>query len=530
MTATSWLEYQWAFTTAAWALGAGAAWVLWIALFKDRSRGRKRCPRCWYDMTGVPSLRCPECAYETIYEGRFYSTRRRWKLGGAGAVILAFGIVTHHTPRALDHGIVQGIPLPVLNFVLGLWEDRAEALYATHIKATSLDNLTGRQLAALSTFERLLIASRIQPTNPRDPRSVPEAFEPRASEWEVRRLALLGSELRPALPVLLAYARDTSPHVREASIRLIGACAVGGSHDAGQALKHISLTGQRDEARALAIQTLSTGVYSAPHLRSVLVDVVRSFPDTPFAATGAFALAASAVNTTTDIQEVQALLQSPHSLIRLLCLQGLAKCIVPLPGLRPLCCELLVSDPNPAVRTAAAQAIAVLFDGDAQWAEALHRGMHDSNADVRKECVATLTGLLPRSVLANEVARDALLSDAPAQNRALLLMPVIAAYKDERTALLRTLVESDPAPIVRTLALRALFEHRQEADVESAFFARLLSDPAPEVALAAANCLGRLGKEARPHLDALRQVREHPNAPVRAAIESAIVRIERDPE
>lgn len=55
------VNLDWLCTLAGWTLtGAGLLMLLW-ALFRDRSRGRRRCPRCWYDMAGVPGLQCPEC-------------------------------------------------------------------------------------------------------------------------------------------------------------------------------------------------------------------------------------------------------------------------------------------------------------------------------------------------------------------------------------------------------------------------------------------------------------------------------------
>ncbi|MCA9300671.1 MAG: hypothetical protein KDA28_16495 [Phycisphaerales bacterium] len=41
----------------------------------DRSRGRRRCRRCWYDMTGID--RCPECGFEPNRPADLRRTRRR---------------------------------------------------------------------------------------------------------------------------------------------------------------------------------------------------------------------------------------------------------------------------------------------------------------------------------------------------------------------------------------------------------------------------------------------------------------------
>src|SRR5512134_3701851 len=55
--------------------------LLYLGLFQDRSRGRPRCPKCWYNMTGAPSLVCPECGHDARHERRLYRTRRqRWAL------------------------------------------------------------------------------------------------------------------------------------------------------------------------------------------------------------------------------------------------------------------------------------------------------------------------------------------------------------------------------------------------------------------------------------------------------------------
>ena len=43
---------------------AGSLIICW-GLWGDRSKGRVRCPKCWYDMRGtVPRLECPECGHD----------------------------------------------------------------------------------------------------------------------------------------------------------------------------------------------------------------------------------------------------------------------------------------------------------------------------------------------------------------------------------------------------------------------------------------------------------------------------------
>jgi hypothetical protein len=55
---------DWLYHTFGWTLAAAGMVLLAWALFWDRSRGRRRCPKCWYNMEGVPGLRCPECGRE----------------------------------------------------------------------------------------------------------------------------------------------------------------------------------------------------------------------------------------------------------------------------------------------------------------------------------------------------------------------------------------------------------------------------------------------------------------------------------
>lgn len=62
--------------------------LIWRALFADRSRGRRRCPRCWHDLQQTPGLRCPECGKTVRDERQFFGTRRRWR----SATLLTVGL------------------------------------------------------------------------------------------------------------------------------------------------------------------------------------------------------------------------------------------------------------------------------------------------------------------------------------------------------------------------------------------------------------------------------------------------------
>ena len=68
-----------------------------FALFFDTSRGRRRCPRCWYDMRGTTGLRCPECGHEARTEQDLLRTRRRLGLAAFSLALvlplLAFFVI-----------------------------------------------------------------------------------------------------------------------------------------------------------------------------------------------------------------------------------------------------------------------------------------------------------------------------------------------------------------------------------------------------------------------------------------------------
>ncbi len=111
-----------------WASGVaaalGAALLLW-ALFADwlgRARkGRtKRCPKCWYEMEGIPAASttdaaaggvyiCPECGGRVRGEKKLLRSRRRWGWAVVG-VLLGVGATSQTATRVWKYGWTAGIP------------------------------------------------------------------------------------------------------------------------------------------------------------------------------------------------------------------------------------------------------------------------------------------------------------------------------------------------------------------------------------------------------------------------------------
>ena len=89
--------YDWVFWTVGGLLGALALWLLYWSLLHDRSRGRRRCPKCWYDMSGTPgSLTRSECGRVVKRERKLLKTRGRWRwaLCAIGCLTAACGALS----------------------------------------------------------------------------------------------------------------------------------------------------------------------------------------------------------------------------------------------------------------------------------------------------------------------------------------------------------------------------------------------------------------------------------------------------
>ena len=114
-------ELTWLYWLIGGVVALGGLVLLAWALLWDRARGRRRCPRCWYDMAGVPGLLCPECGREARAEKRLKRTRRRWRWAVGAVLAVALGLGTAAWPQYNSAMWVRGVPSIVLALWYELW-------------------------------------------------------------------------------------------------------------------------------------------------------------------------------------------------------------------------------------------------------------------------------------------------------------------------------------------------------------------------------------------------------------------------
>ncbi len=87
--------------------------ILWWGLFGDRARDRRRCPRCWYDMSHSNGLRCSECGRTAPDEKHLRRTRRRL-VPALLAAIVAAGGASYAIERGNQRGWLALMPTRVV--------------------------------------------------------------------------------------------------------------------------------------------------------------------------------------------------------------------------------------------------------------------------------------------------------------------------------------------------------------------------------------------------------------------------------
>ncbi len=118
MTGYPWTAWLW--WIGGTALSVTGVVLLWWALFADGSRGRRRCSKCWYDMSGTEGLRCSECGHLATRERKLFTTRRRWRWVMVALFVLMLAGGGSLTPKVQRDGwwslvsntmLIRGLPL-----------------------------------------------------------------------------------------------------------------------------------------------------------------------------------------------------------------------------------------------------------------------------------------------------------------------------------------------------------------------------------------------------------------------------------
>ena len=103
----------------AWLVGGLIAAILLLyalwALFGDRSRGRRRCPRCSYELGEVPGTLCSECGFDAGSESSLKKPRRHW-MRAFGALLLMLIVAFLVRMRATETSWLMLVPDRILVF------------------------------------------------------------------------------------------------------------------------------------------------------------------------------------------------------------------------------------------------------------------------------------------------------------------------------------------------------------------------------------------------------------------------------
>lgn len=124
----AWSPAEWGWFGGATIVGAIGLLLLAWALLWDRSKGRRRCPECWYDMSGG-GLTCPECGKTVKRERKLRRTRRRWRWAMLGFVLCIGSLALLGQGRSLQPGgWWNNAPTTLLIFAYDTraWEEMSE--------------------------------------------------------------------------------------------------------------------------------------------------------------------------------------------------------------------------------------------------------------------------------------------------------------------------------------------------------------------------------------------------------------------
>ncbi len=119
-------------------------YLAWWALFSDRHKGRRRCPKCWYDMCATPSMTCNECGFTVHFEKQLAKRRRR-PLFAVLAFIASVAIAGYINEHLVNQGWLNLAPTKALILSLPLTMDLNGDTYEELVRRMRADELSQRE-------------------------------------------------------------------------------------------------------------------------------------------------------------------------------------------------------------------------------------------------------------------------------------------------------------------------------------------------------------------------------------------------
>ncbi len=124
-------------------------YIAWRALFGDQARGKRRCSRCWHDLSHTPGMTCSECGFTAQREVQFHKTRRHKSLALL-AMLICLGPAVYLNWKIDQRGWVGVVPTKALIWTLPLTiADGSEAVTELERRMRADDLSDGEWLSVL---------------------------------------------------------------------------------------------------------------------------------------------------------------------------------------------------------------------------------------------------------------------------------------------------------------------------------------------------------------------------------------------
>jgi hypothetical protein len=132
------------------AVNGALVYLAWWGLFSDRAKGRRRCPRCWYDLAYSPGMTCAECGFTAQREAQLYRTRRRYRVSAA-AILASVLIAIALNNRITQRGVPSMLPTRLLLWMLPLSEpsNNIATIYGELLSRTATSKFSDSQWQTL---------------------------------------------------------------------------------------------------------------------------------------------------------------------------------------------------------------------------------------------------------------------------------------------------------------------------------------------------------------------------------------------